>query len=674
MKTLLVLTLFLVMGLQLTGQTMEGLSEWASEIIESLSEGADDQDLTYLMEDLLRLANHPVNINVATKEELEKIIFLNDLQIENLLYQRYLNGAFHSVYELQAVEGFDRRLIGWLDPLIVFGSAEARAVKFHRRGDLFLRSRFTLETPVGYQDTDESPARFQGDKYHLYSRFQMELAPALEVGLVAENDAGEPMFQKDIPLLDFQSGYLSWKPERFINQVIVGQYQISGGQGLVLHSGMEPRKSTLTTALGNRARSCRPALSANEYSGLSGLLVSMGTKAFTLTPFYSCAHRDGSLAVDENGNTYLTSLGADGYHRTLSELTTRKNTREEVLGLQVIYAWKRFTFEAGHLQYRLQYPLNPSVQPYNLNYFRGRNTHNSWLAAEGSWGNVFLFSEVAFSRSSQPAVSAGLLFSPADAVSMTMAYRRIPADFTAPLGAPFAESSRGNGESGFYTGLQMDLPANLTLSAYLDYFRLQWLQYQIKAPSNGYDFLLHLLHKPDRQWENTFRFRFKEKQVNLASEGPEFPVGPRRQYQLRFQMRFTPAKTWSFTTRCDYHRVTIPGEKIPSGFYLGQEVKYSHPGKGWYVVTRYGVVDAEDYEARIYVYEPDVLYSFSTPAYSGKAQRWILMGKCTVIKNLDVWLRYSWWHYNDRETIGSGYTTVASNVLRELRFQLRKRF
>lgn len=674
MKAVFLFALFILIGRVLTGQTMEGVSEWAAEIMEALSEETEGQDFSYLTEELTRLVNHPININLATKEDLEQIIFLNDLQIENLLYQRYLNGPFYSIYELQAVEGFNQRLIGWLEPLVVFGPAEARAVKFRRRGDWFLRSRFTLETPVGYKATEESPARFQGNKAHLYSRFQMELTPTLEAGVVAEKDAGEPMFHKDVPLLDFQSGYLLWKPEKFVRQIVVGQYQITGGQGLVLQSGMEPRKSSVTTSIDNRRGSLRPALSVNEYSGLSGLAMSLGTKAFSLTPFFSSARRDGSLAVDENGNVGITSLGADGYHRTTSELAARKNTREEVLGVLAKYVWKRFAFEAGHLQYRLQHPLYPEVRPHNLSYFRGRETHNTWLATEGSVGNVFLFSELAFNRSAEPAVTAGLLFSPSDPVTMVAAWRRIPLDFTAPLGAPFAETSRGSGESGFYTGVQMDLPARLTLSAYLDYFRLQWLQYQTKSPSNGYDFLLNLHHQPDRQWENSFRFRFKEKMVNLASEGPDFPVGPRRQYQFRLQTRFSMADTWSFTTRCDYHRVTLPGENIPSGFYLGQEVKYSHPGNRWYVVTRYGVVDAEDYETRIYVYEPDVLYSFSTPAYAGQAQRWIIMGKWTVIKNLDVWLRYSWWHYTDREAISSGNTMVESNVLRELRFQLRKRF
>ena len=672
-RTIMIL-LFLGLTTSSIAQNIDHVYGWATEIVEALSEETEDADFSYLIDDLVEMYQNPININMATRQELERIVFLNGLQVENLLYHRYRNGAFGSIYELQVVDGFDQRLLEWLEPLIFFGEMDEKPKVFKVRGDLFLRTRFTIETPIGYKSTDTSEPAFLGGKNLFYSRFEAKLTPTLEVGFVAEKDPGEPSFSKEIATMDFMAGYLSWKPSKFLKQVVVGQYRISGGQGLVLQSGMNSMKSSLATSIRNRNNDFRPSLSVNEYAGLSGLLLSFGNKFYSVTPFVSIQNRDGRISLDADSNAIITGFKTDGYHRTLSELESRKNTREEVYGVQFKYFHKQLMFEAGHLEYRLEYNLQPSLQLYNQYYHRGKTNGNSWLALKGAIGNAYLFSEVAINNSLKPAFWGGLLFSPSGGVTMVTSYRRIPVNFNAPLGAPFAESSRGAGESGFYWGAQIGFPAKLTLTSYVDYFRFNWLQYQIKSPANGFDVLANLIHKPSSKWENILRYRHRQKMVNLSTDGPEFPVGLRIQNQFRFQTRFAPDREWSFTTRFDFHQVDIEGKSIPSGFHLGQEVRYSHPAAKWNVVMRYGIVDVEDYETRIYVYEPDVLYSFTTPAYYGQGNRWLIMGKFSIIKNLDFWARYGWWHYTNRETIGSGNTLIESNVVREFRFQLRKKF
>ncbi len=675
MRKAAVILIILVTGLtKIQGQTLEDMYNWASEIVESMAGESEDQDYSYLIEDLVKIYQNPIDINKASRQDIEPIIFLNGIQIENLLYHRHNNGPFFSILDLQVIEGFNRQILEWLEPLIYFSAPQPRKKSFRPRGDLFVRTRFTVETPAGYTPSGDKPRAFLGDKYLLYSRFETSLAPGLEAGLITEKDQGEDIFNSQVSTMDFISGYISWKPDKFLRQIIIGQYRISGGQGLALQTGMGTMKSSLTTTIRNRTNGFRPSLSANEYSGLSGVLMSFGNHNFSISPFFSSRYRDGHLSTDENGNTFITSLKTDGYHRTASELAARKTTREDVYGVQMKYFFNKLTVEAGHLEYNLEFPLVPSVKPYSQYYFSGNHNRNSWLAVEGGIGNAYLFSEMAFNNSFDPAIWSGVLFSPGGNVAMAMSYRRIPVEYIAPLGVPFSESSSGSGESGFYAGMQIDLPAKLILNAYIDYFKFNWLRYRLDAPSDGYDFLTNLTYKPGRRWENSLRYRHREKMVNVARSGADFPVGVRTQNQVRFQTRFNPDKVWSFTTRIDYHKVTIPGENIPSGFFLGQEIKYSHPGDKWNLITRYGIIDVEDYETRIYVYEPDVLYSFTTPAYYGVGSRWILMGKWTIIKNLDLWARYSWWHYSNREEISSGNTLIDSNEVREVRLQIRKKF
>ena len=70
------------------------------------SEATDEQtfDTEALYDDLVLALDNPVNLNSATKNDLDKLPFLSDIQIENILYYRYQFGAFYSIHELQLIE------------------------------------------------------------------------------------------------------------------------------------------------------------------------------------------------------------------------------------------------------------------------------------------------------------------------------------------------------------------------------------------------------------------------------------------------------------------------------------------------------------------------------------------------------------------------------------------
>ena len=59
------------------------------QIIEQLVDNNEEISTSHwqnLMEDLAELKEHPININTATKEQLERFPFLSDQLIENILY------------------------------------------------------------------------------------------------------------------------------------------------------------------------------------------------------------------------------------------------------------------------------------------------------------------------------------------------------------------------------------------------------------------------------------------------------------------------------------------------------------------------------------------------------------------------------------------------------------
>src|SRR3982751_6364242 len=79
------------------------------QLEESLNEAAEEEEPAndeYLQE-LDHYKRHPLNINTAEKGDLRLLSILNEWQIENLISYRKLLGRLISLYELQAVPGWD---------------------------------------------------------------------------------------------------------------------------------------------------------------------------------------------------------------------------------------------------------------------------------------------------------------------------------------------------------------------------------------------------------------------------------------------------------------------------------------------------------------------------------------------------------------------------------------
>lgn len=92
-------------------------SPW-EENLEQLSMDGEEKNWEDELEELSNRLQEPVNINSATKRQLEEFPFLTELQIENILAYVYIHGQMQTVYELQLVESLDKQTIELLIPFI----------------------------------------------------------------------------------------------------------------------------------------------------------------------------------------------------------------------------------------------------------------------------------------------------------------------------------------------------------------------------------------------------------------------------------------------------------------------------------------------------------------------------------------------------------------------------
>jgi hypothetical protein len=103
-----------------------------------------------------------------------------------------------------------------------------------------------------------------------------------------------------------------------------------------------------------------------------------------------------------------------------------------------------------------------------------------------------------------------------------------------------------------------------------------------------------------------------------------------------------------------------------------QDVNYQ-VGK-WSIGGRVALFGTDDYDARQYVYERDVLYAFSFPAYYNRGLRHYLLLQYGASRHLDLWLRWARTDQAAPQTIGSDLDLISAPHRSELKFQARWRF
>ena len=85
----LLFTVCLCWPLLMFAQQTDDLQKMISDMLETM---ADQQlgniDYEEMVNELIMISQHPINLNEAKKEDLEQLFFLNDYQIENFLYYR----------------------------------------------------------------------------------------------------------------------------------------------------------------------------------------------------------------------------------------------------------------------------------------------------------------------------------------------------------------------------------------------------------------------------------------------------------------------------------------------------------------------------------------------------------------------------------------------------------
>jgi hypothetical protein len=652
-------------------------------IVANLEEGVD-LDYTTLLEDLQGFYDQPLNLNSASIEDLRELYLLSDLQIVALQNHIAQFGALKSIYELQAVALFDLNTIRQIEPFVAVGptgmleKVSFRTIFNEANSDLMMRYRREFQTRQGYlRDPETGETPYAGSPDYMYARYRLQFRKALQLGFTMEKDPGESLANGP----DFSSAHVMYNDNRFVRKVIVGDFQAMFGQGLTFWNGLGFGKSPFILNTKKNALGFRPYTSVQEGQFMRGAAATFGYKKWSLSLFGSQKNMDASVQTDStlteavDDGVLVSSINAAGLHRTASEIAKRGALRETVVGGNIDYRAAKGSIGITAAQVQYNAPLALNLDLYR--YYRPAGSAFTTVGVnyQTVWRNANFFGEVARSGNGGWSALNGMVASLHPAVAVSLLHRHFSNDYQALYANVFAENQDNPAnERGLFAGVQTTWPKGWTLTTYIDLVKYPWLRYRVDAPSSATDFLVQLNYKPNRKDEFYVRFRRRGDVQNAASADQRItpPVDLGRDvfrvnasYMIHPNVQLKSRLEWVF-----YRKENLNQQ----GYLAYQDVAFKKIGWPVQLVARYALFKTDDWNARVYAYENDVLYAFSIPAHNGVGSRMYGMVSWDIRKGLELQVRFARWLYSDKRIIGSGNQEIRGNQLSDVHVMLRWRF
>ncbi|MCW3090390.1 MAG: hypothetical protein JWP81_1459 [Ferruginibacter sp.] len=643
------------------------------------NEDAETEDDSFL-QSMHQFLKHPLNLNTVDISTLEELAFFSPLQIRSLVNYRNLFGNFLSIYELQAVPGFDLQFIARIRPFITVSIAQSLVSSIHDRltggtSTMLARVSMVLEKQKGFTTDRSTTSNFYpGSRQRLYMRYQYRLKNLLQYGVVGEKDAGEQFFkgaQKNG--FDFYSAHLFVRNIGIIKSLAIGDFTVNLGQGLIQWQSLAFKKSTEVTNIKRQLAVLRPYNSAGEINFHRGIGITLAKNNMEVTLFASYKGMDANIVLDTlNNDDYISSLQTSGLHRTKSETSDKGVQRQFAVGSNIAYNAGSFHFGVNAVQYRFALPIHKRADPYNLFALSGKNFGN--YSADYSYGykNLHFFGEAAITNHFYKAFVNGLIISADAKTDVSLLYRNISKSYQSLYSNAFTENTSPNNEKGLYIGITTKPNTAWRIDAYVDLYKFPWLRYLVDAASAGSDYMMQATYKPNKQLEGYIRYRWESKSKNDHSDELTLSaVVPKARQNFRSHFSYKLNNALTLRSRVEMIWFDKKGEGAQKGFLTFADFIIKPLMKKYSGSCRLQYFETDGYDSRLYAYENDVLYGFSIPVFYDKGYRYYLNFNYAVSSKLELWFRWAQTIYNGKTIIGTGLDAIAGNKRTEVKIQVR---
>lgn len=625
------------------------------------------------LEELSNRMQEPVNLNVATREQLEQFPFLSDIQIEHLLAYIYIHGQMKTIYELQLVEEMDRQTIQYLLPFVCIKAINnepafrwktmLKDAGRYGKNEVLTRLDIPFYKRKGYEHTYLGPSVYNSVKYTFRYRDQ------LYAGGVAEKDAGEPFAALHNSYgYDYYSFYLLLQNCGRLKSLAVGNYRLSFGQGLVMSTDYLMGKTIYASSFNNRSTGIKRHSSTDEYNYFRGVATTVAlTKRLSVSAFYSHRNMDGVVTDGE-----ITSVYKTGLHRSRKEADKKNLLTSQLTGGNVSYQQNHIRLGITGVYYVFNRPYEPELTGYSKYNIHGNHFYNLGIDYAYRWRRFSFQGETAIGKQGWASLNR-LQYSPVQDIQFMLIHRFYSYDYWAMYAHSFGEGSTVQNEQGYYVGLETTPFSHWRFFVSFDLFSFPWKKYRINKPSRGTDGLIQATFTPRTNLSMYLKYRYKQKERDLTGSKGTLTL-PIFHHQLRYRLNYSLNDVFSSRTTLDYNHFHSQDRAATKGYQVTQMISSQLPWTRLFADVQGSYFCTDDYDSRVYVSEKGLLYTFYTPSFQGRGFRCAVRLRYELNKHWLFITKFGETIYLNRNEIGSGNDLIYGNKKADIQMQLRIKF
>ena len=660
-------SLLLWLSLGLSAQTRPW-EQYLNEVMTQEDMASSAWEQTYDL--LCDLEDHPIDINLVTREQLEELPFLSAQQIEGIMEYLWRYGRMESLSELQMIRPLDyaqRRLLTYF-----FYVGEEPPAPLPTLKDIakYGQNELMAYARVPFYNRKGDKEGYLGPKYRHWLRYQFTYGDQAKLGLVASQDAGEPFFANQNKWgFDYYSFYLQLRNFRRLESLVLGNYRVSMGMGLVMNNSFSLGKMAMLQNLGRSSYTLR-AHSSRSVGSLLGAAatIDMG-RHLKLTAFASCNPADATLNKD---GTVSTILDTD-YHRMQTEMDKKHNLHPFKTGGSLRYDAHGVRLGMNALYTHLDRTLKPNTSVlYRQHYPQGTDFLNLSLDYGYASPRLALSGETATDKQGHLATINTASLRVTDVLSMMVLQRFYSYAYTSLDAQSYSDGGKVQNESGVYLGLTWQPSLALRLSAYSDYAYFAWAKYQVSQSSYSWDNLLQATCQKSH-WTFTGRYRLRLRQQDDETKKA---LVNRWEHRGRLSADYSTATGLGGRLQIDggfSSRSEEGGVRSDEwGGMVSATLAYT---RRWLRLNGgFGYFHTDSYNSRVYLYELGPLYTYSSQMFYGEGIRYWLMARANIGKSLTLTAKLGVTDYFDRSTLSSSYQQIDASSLSDLDLQVRWKF
>ncbi len=637
---------------------------------------------------LWKYYHQPLNINQASYQKIAALQILTKQQLRALWQHIQIQGPLLSVYELQSIPYFDLETIQIFLPFIKIPTIDYHFSQhaWHQRmvgknSTLQVCYDHIFERARGYQlaKHKNSTHYFLGSPDKLSVKFHLYNPHDFSIGFSGRKNDGEKIFwypAKRYYGYANSTFHMGVYEKKYLKTLVLGDYQVSYGQGLIHYGGFSLNKSTeAIRVIRTNNFGLKPQKNANRDYTLRGIGTTFRKDHWEMTTYYGCQYLDG--AIQQNQKTSQNATFLDHY-KTPARIQNKATIKEQVIGSILMYhnSIKKYNFGYSALYQWYPVYIQPKEYLYNRYHFRGKENYNHGLFYQFFWDNLHFFGEVGISKSKGKGLLAGIVTSIWPTLEGTVLLHHYDKNFHNLYGKAFGVNTHNQNEIGIYTGIQWHITKQCIVNAYYDFYYFPWYKYGVdKRLTYSNDGRIHTKYLFSRQVFTTLQYRLKTKAKNLPSKNKKISqqasIAYQKNHTLFWQLQYALLAHWHGKIQAQYTQYHFD-RQYQWGYALVKD--FSHKKRKLKIGSRVAFFNTQGYNTRLYFYEP---YAPGPPGfYRDKGFHYFLYGKYALMPSCKLTCKIGQIRYIGYSPLQAKKTLdhISGNTKTNIILQLHYRF